>query len=176
MKVHLHGDVKEWSELNAGDLFGVIVSGEVCVGIKAALKQRNGDTIERCVMLTPSQRIGTPHVYRLENIIDYAFLELKHAVFVPGELAAVSSGAMPDAGEVVQTPDGPVLVVAHVEDYGRRSAPSVNLLTGAYSAVWPQQPFIGFNGWKVVVPSAIDGEHPQVICRWPTSNVKAEAA
>lgn len=176
MKVHLHGDVKQWSELNTGALFSVMVGGEVCIGIKAALKQANGDMVERCVMLTPSQRIGTPHVYPVQNIAEYAFLELDDAVFVPGELAAVSGGSMPNIGEMVQTPDGPVLIVAQLEDYGRRSAPSVNLLTGVYSVVWLQQPFFEFKGWSVLLPPAFEGEAAPVICEWPAPNAKSAAA
>ena len=173
MKAYLHGPVKRWADLKHGALFYVMLGGEPCFGVKAVGSVKDGDAFDRCVVLTPSKKHGKPHVWPHEHLLELPLLELSNAVLVPGEL---SGSETPDAGDLVQTPDGPVLTVLNVQDHGRTSTPSVNLSSGQYSTLRPQGGFIAFRGWKIILPSAVRGEDDQIIFEWPLPKAKAAAA
>lgn len=101
----------------------------MCLGMKVEGELEPGDEpYEACVILTPSKERGTPHEYDHEHIKNLPLLEVRDAVIVPGDFGAGLE--LPDAGDLVQTPEGHVLTVSRSQDYGRGGVESINLASG----------------------------------------------
>ena len=173
MKVHLRGSVKTWDDLQIGILFGVRFGDDVVLGMKASGAVREGEKVERCILLTPGSQDGVPSVYDYAHLQDLPLLEMPDAFFVPGQL---SSKAYPDPGDLVQTTEGPILTVLHAHDHGRRTLPSVYLVSGEYSTTRPDRNYVSFEGWRIFLPSPVEGEADRIIFEWPRPQVMASVA
>ena len=151
MIVFPRGEVKTWTDLTPGALFGVSISGETHLGVK--IQGSGGGFL--CAVLT-----GTPPHYvsesAVQNSLLYFFQNSKIAP-VGRRLQFSADGPRPQPGSLLQSSKGLFLLLQ-----GDRTTVAFAVQDGKVQEV--DHPYVVIQEWKIVL-RGLD-EH-EVIFEWP---------
>jgi hypothetical protein len=85
---------------------------------------------------------------------------------VPGKLTASASETLA-SGDLVQTGKGDLLLsVSRSDGYGAKSVLWVNLANGKLIETRPQEAFVQFKNWTMILPPPFKGAASQSLLEW----------
>ena len=151
MIVFPRGEVKTWSDLTPGALFGVSISGETHLGVKI---QGSGGEFH-CAVLT-----GLPPHYVSENVVQNSllyFFQNSKIVPVGRRLQFSADGPRSQPGSLLQSSKGLFLLLQ-----GDQTTIAFAVQDGKIQEV--DHPYVVIQEWKIVL-RGLD-EH-EVIFEWP---------
>ena len=151
MIVFPRGEVKKWSDLTPGALFGVSIEGETQLAVKI---QGSGDEFH-CAVLT-----GLPPYYVRENVVQNSMLYFfpnSKMVPVGRRLQFSADGSRPQPGSLLQSSKGLFLLLQ-----GDQATIAFAVQDGKIQQVG--HPYVIIQEWKIVL-RGLDAH--EVIFEWP---------